>query len=317
MAAFTRIKDISDLLRISLCFLASFVVLLAGYVAYRLNGVQTTNFVPQDFASFILHNELVPFEGILIGIMVPFLLIAGTHVINDYFDYENDLLNKRLDRPLVRGSVSTRTALALALSFYLIALAITIIETLLWLPLHFILATVSFILLGIGYNFGIKKYGLIGNIWVSMGYIMPFLMGTIIVGLVNEWVILNITVLCFFIFFLALGREVLKDIMDIEGDKLTGKRSIAIVMGAHWAARISGVIYILSILCGFLLFLFLGFKNNVIFIFGFFFVIVLLLGTTYVLNNDPSLENATKGRKYSRWSLWWSTGLIFVSSFFI
>jgi 4-hydroxybenzoate polyprenyltransferase len=317
VAVFSRIKDISDLLRISLCFLASFVVLLAGYVAYRLNGVQTTSFSPLDFISFILHNELVPIEGILIGIMVPFLLIAGTHVINDYFDYENDLLNKRLDRPLVRGSVSTRTALALALSFYIIALAITIIESLLWIPIHFIIASVLFIILGIGYNFGIKKYGFLGNIWVSMGYIMPFLMGTFIVGLVNEWVIINVAVLCLFIFFLALGREVLKDIMDIEGDEMTGKRSIAVVLGAHWAARISGLIYILSILCGCSMFLFLGFKNNLIFIIGFLFVIVLLLGTSYILNKNPSLESAIKGRKYSRWSLWWSTALIFISSFFI
>ncbi|MFX0085333.1 MAG: UbiA family prenyltransferase [Candidatus Hodarchaeota archaeon] len=317
MAAFTRIKDISDLLRISLCFLASFVVLLAGYVAYRLNGVQTNNFVPQDFFSFILQNEIVPLEGILVGIIVPFLLIAGTHVINDYFDYENDVINKRLDRPLVRGSISTRTALTLALSFYIIALAITIIETLLWLPIHFIVATVLFILLGIGYNFGVKKYGIIGNIWVSMGYIMPFLMGTFIVGLVNEWVILNVIVLCFFIFFLALGREVLKDIMDIDGDKMTGKKSIAVVFGAHWAAKISGLIYILSILCGCSLFLFLGFKNNIIFIIGFLIVIVLLLRTSYLLNKNPSLEIAIKGRKYSRWSLWWSTALILVSSLFI
>lgn len=311
------IKDLSDLLRISLCFLASFVILLAGYISYRLNRINETSGITQDFFQFILQNEIVPIEGILLGVFVPFLLIGGTHVINDYYDYENDKLNQRLDRPLVRGTIKPKKARNLAISFYIIAVFITVVEVILFqLSILFILAALFFSILGIGYNLGVKKYGILGNIWVSIGYVAPFLMGTLIVGLVNKWVIFNIIVLCMFILFLALGREILKDIMDIEGDIATGKRSVAIVLGPSWAARISGVIYILSVLFGSMMF-FLGFRNNWIFLIGFILLVFLLVATTIMLIQKPTLENAIKGRKYTRWSLWWATGLIFLSSFFI
>ncbi len=315
------LKDFSDLLRISLCFLASIVMLIAGYACYRLNGVLEKeldpSFSPQNFLEFLLQNEIVPLDGILIGIIVPFSLIAGTHIVNDYFDYSNDILSQRLDRPLARGTVTLTTAKRLFLSFYSLGFLVTIIMVIFYsLSPFFILITLFFIGLGVGYNLGVKKYGIIGNIWVSIGYVAPFLMATILVGIMNDWVLLNISIISLFIFFLALGREVLKDIMDIEGDLKTGKRSVAISLGSHWAARISGGVYIVSILFGAIL-LFFGFRNNWVFLIGFILLVGLLMTTTIMLIRDPTLETATKGRKYTRWSLWWATGLIFLSSFFI
>jgi 4-hydroxybenzoate polyprenyltransferase len=313
----SRIKDFSDLLRISLCFLASLVIMIAGYLSYRLNGANEVNFSPQNFFDFILNNEIVPLDGVLLGLLVPFSMIAGTHVINDYFDYSNDVLNQRFDRPLVRGTIPLTTARNLAIGFFILALLVTIIEVIFYgLSPLLILFAMFFIGLGVGYNLGVKKYGIIGNIWVSTGYVAPFLMGTLLVGILNEWVFWNIVVISFFILFLALGREVLKDIMDIEGDLETGKRSVAISLGSHWAARISGMIYIVSIFFGSLL-LFLGFRNNWVFFTGFILLVGLLLSTTFLLVREPSLETATKGRKYTRWSLWWATALIYLSSFFI
>jgi len=226
-------------------------------------------------------------------------------------------LNQRLDRPLVRGTISPINARNLTISFYLLAVIITIVDVILFdLSLLLIPITLFFIVWGVGYNIGIKKYGIIGNIWVSSGYVAPFLMGTLIVGITSSWVIQNIIILCLFILFLALGREILKDIMDIEGDLETGKHSVAIVLGPQWAARISGAIYILSIICGGFM-IFFGFKNNLIFGAGFMLLAALLIVTTVMLIRNPSLENAIKGRKYTRWSLWWATFLIFISSFFI
>ncbi|MFX1286766.1 MAG: UbiA family prenyltransferase [Promethearchaeota archaeon] len=311
------IKDFFDLLRISLCILASIVIMIAGYVSYRLNGINVVDFSPQNFLEFILDNDIVPLDGVLLGLIVPFSMIAGTHVINDYFDYSNDVINQRLDRPLVRGTITLPMAKNIAIGFYLLALFITVIEVVFYgLSPLLILFTLFFIVLGVGYNLGVKNYGIIGNIWVSTGYVAPFLMGTLLVGIANNWVNLNIIVICLFILFLALGREVLKDIMDIEGDLETGKRSVAISLGSGWAARISGIIYVLSIFFGTLL-LFLGFRNNLVFFTGFMLLVALLLFTTVLLIRNPNLETAIKGRKYTRWSLWWATALIYLSSFFI
>ena len=313
----SRIKDFFDLLRISLCILASLVIMIAGYLAYRLNGVIKADFSPQNFFNFILNNEIVPLDGVFLGLIVPFSMVAGTHVINDYFDYSNDVLNQRLDRPLVRGGISLIAAKNIAIGFYILALLVTIVEVVYYgLSPLLILFALFFIVLGVGYNLGIKEHGIIGNIWVSTGYVAPFLMGTLLVGISNDWVNLNIIVICLFILFLALGREVLKDIMDIEGDKETGKRSVAISFGPSWAARISGIIYVISVFFGTLM-LFLGFRNNLVFFTGFTLLVALLLYTTVLLIRDPTLETATKGRKYTRWSLWWATALIYLSSFFI
>ena len=311
------LKDISDLLRLSLCILASLVVLIAGYISYRLNGVLQPEIIPLDIINFMFQNDVVPFDGLVLGLMIPFLLIGGNHVINDFFDFENDRINNRRDRPLVRGFISPQQARNLAILCYTLAMLIILIEVLVFhLSPLLVPATIIFIGIGIGYNIEIKSYGLIGNIWVSIGYIFPFLMGALLVGADNNWVLLNIFILCVFIFFLALAREVLKDIMDISGDKETGKHSVAIVKGAKFAAYLSGLFYIFAIISGGLL-IFYGFKNNIVFFVGFTFLIILIIYTLLVLIPNPNLETATRGRKYSRWSLWWSTGLLFVSSFFI
>ncbi|WP_455142918.1 UbiA family prenyltransferase [Candidatus Hodarchaeum mangrovi] len=311
------LKDISDLLRLSLCILASIVVIIAGYLSYRLNGVLQPEIEPLDILNFLFNNDVVPFEGLVIGLLIPFLLIGGNHVINDFFDFENDRINNRIDRPLVRGVVSPKQARNLAILCYTLAFLIVLIEVFIFhLSLLLIPATIIFIGIGIGYNIEIKSYGLIGNIWVSLGYIFPFLMGALLVGANSNWVLINVLILSVFIFFLALAREVLKDIMDISGDKETGKRSVPIVKGAKFAAYLSGLFYVFAIISGSLL-IFYGFKNNVVFIVGYSFLIILILYTLYVLVPNPNLETATKGRKYSRWSLWWSTGLLFISSLFI
>lgn len=308
------LKDISDLLRISLCFLSSIVVLIAGYVTFRLNNIVNQNSSSQNFVQFIFLNDRLPFEGILLGLVIPFLLIAGTHVINDYFDYANDKINQRLDRPLVRGTITPQIAMFLAAIFYLVSFIISILLVVFYnLTFLLILAVLLFIILGVGYNTGIKKYGFIGNLWVSIGYVAPFLMGALLVGIKDNLVILNIIILSCFILSLALGREILKDIMDIKGDLETGKRSVAIILGSRSAAIISGLIYLIGMILGASL-LFLAFKNNWIFLPGYALLVLLIIFTLIIVIRDPSLENAIKGRKYTRWSLWWATALIFFSS---
>ncbi|NHJ02603.1 MAG: hypothetical protein EAX86_10735 [Candidatus Heimdallarchaeota archaeon] len=311
-----NLKDISDLYRLSLCLLASLVVLIAGYLCHRLNAI-VLNKTPQNIIEFTFLNELLPPEGIFLGLVIPFLLIGGNHVINDIFDYESDVINNRMDRPLVRGTLSKSSAKLIVLGNYVLAFIMTLIMVFFYdIPFPLIFAVLFFIALGAGYNFGIKQFGILGNIWVSLGYFMPFLMGALLVGITDSWVFLNIIVLCSFIFFLALGREVLKDLMDIEGDLANKIKTVANIYGPQWAARISAIIYFISILNGFLM-LFLVYKSNLFFLGGYSVLVLLILLTTFTILKDPSKENAIKGRKYSRWSLWLSTAVIFFSSFFI
>jgi len=63
------------------------------------------------FVSGFLAGDLTSFQ---IEYFLAFLIVlisgAGAFAINDFFDYELDKSNNRLDRPLVLGLISRRTA---------------------------------------------------------------------------------------------------------------------------------------------------------------------------------------------------------------
>ncbi|MFX0115899.1 MAG: UbiA family prenyltransferase [Candidatus Hodarchaeota archaeon] len=308
------VKDISDLFRLSLCFLASIVVFAAGYITHRLNNYDTG--IYQSFFEFLTENEVLPPEALLISFFIPFSLIAANHTINDYFDYEIDVANNRLDRPIVRGAISLANAKKIAVGLYSSVVLLSAILVFIYGLNVFLLVLVPFfIFLSVGYNLGVKELGLLGNAWVSIGYVFPFLIGPLIIGM-DEFALVNILVICTFIFFLALGREILKDIMDIEGDIKAGMRSVAIAYGPHWAARLSALCFLITLFLGGLL-MFMGFKNNEIFFLGMIALSVLLLYTGIAMMRNPDQETSIRGRKYTRWSLWLSTGIFFISSFFL
>jgi geranylgeranylglycerol-phosphate geranylgeranyltransferase len=310
----THIKDISDLFRLSLCILASIVVYAAGYITHRLNNYDLG--INQNFLTFLFDNQIIPPTGLFIGFFIPFSLVAANHTVNDYFDYEGDVINERIDRPIARGSISLNTARNLVIGLYSFAFFLTAILVFLYrLDIVLLFLVPILIFIGISYNLGIKRYGLLGNIWVSIGYVFPFLIGPFLVGM-DDFAALNILVLCAFVFFLALGREILKDIMDIEGDKKEGMRSAAIVYGARWAARLSFTSFLITIFLGVSL-MFLAYKNNIIFFIGLSLLSLLLIYTSIILIRNPDLETGIKGRKYTRWSLWWATAVAFLSSFFL
>ncbi len=270
-----------------------------------------------SIVNFIVKNPILPFEGICLGLTIPFLLIAGNHTINDYYDYTSDITNQRLDRPLVKGLITPQFAFRLAILTYVMALVITCVVVVVYrISILLIPIVIFFIFLGVFYNLGIKNYGLLGNIWVSTGYVAPFAMGALFFGFMSEWVFLNLIITSSFILFLALGREILKDIMDLEGDLATGKKSVPIVLGTKNAVWLSSIVYLISILSGSSL-MFFGFRGNFVFIVGYFLVVLLISYTLVMMIKNPSPDNAIKARKYTRWTLWWSTVLIFFSSFFI
>ena len=54
---------------------------------------------------------------ILLGALVALLVEAGSFALNDYCDFEVDILNRRTDRPLVRGALKRSSALAVSVSY--------------------------------------------------------------------------------------------------------------------------------------------------------------------------------------------------------
>ncbi len=62
-------------------------------------------------------NTNLPLVNIFLTFFTALFLEASTFALNDYYDLEIDRINKRTDRPLVRGDISPKTALYL---FYIL-----------------------------------------------------------------------------------------------------------------------------------------------------------------------------------------------------
>lgn len=180
------------------------------------------------------------FLKILFGYLTAVFLQASAFALNDFSDYEVDVANNRLDRPLVRGDLSRDTALK---------------SGLLMMPLGFVSAglvsylaflfAVAVTLVGYVYNIKLKEYGFAGNVYIAFTMAAPFLFGSIVA---TGRIMLSSALLSSMAFLSGLGREVMKGIEDVEGDALRNVRSVARVMGVGKAAVISALLYVLAVL---------------------------------------------------------------------
>jgi geranylgeranylglycerol-phosphate geranylgeranyltransferase len=188
----------------------------------------------------VLLGEILAKEGMptfiqaSYGFLNVFFIAATALILNDYFDIETDRINSP-HRPLPSGLVTKNEALILsiivALLGFLFALFISV-------EAFFVVFLVWFV--GFLYNWRFKKTGLWGNLFVGFSVGMTFIVGGIIVG--NPF---EITVWYFALttMFVDLGEEIAADSLDVEGDRKTGSRSLAVLLGPHLSMKISAAIF--------------------------------------------------------------------------
>ncbi len=170
------------------------------------------------------------------GYLTGFILTASSMVLNDYADQKIDAINEPT-RPLPSGAISPRVALAYGLLWMILGLVLASTIGLVSL----LAATVAWLLF-LAYTTVGKKTGLPGNILVSVCVATPFLYGAVVMGRSIE---LRIAIFASIAFLANLGREVIKGIVDIQGDNSRGVRTVAVRFGANHAALLS-VLFLLS-----------------------------------------------------------------------
>ncbi len=166
----------------------------------------------------------------ILGFICAFALSGSALILNDYFDYEVDLINAP-ERPLPSGAVSRADVIGLTVVTTLVGLSAA------WaLGAQALLISVLFWLIGFLYNWRYKQTGLPGNLMVSASVGVTFILGA--VSMQAPW---NSIVWTFawMAFCIDLGEEIAGDAMDMEGDKQRGSRSIALLKGKRFALRIS------------------------------------------------------------------------------
>ncbi|MDW8072987.1 MAG: UbiA family prenyltransferase [Nitrososphaerota archaeon] len=178
---------------------------------------------------FVQSGKLPPFlEGALAAVTA-YSLTASSMVINDIIDREIDAINNPR-RPIPSGIVRVSEALP----FGIILGASGLISSAILGPMPLIVASI-FYTLALSYNTYLKRAGLVGNAAVSASIAAPYIYGAI---LAEGALGLNVALIAIMSFLSGLGREVVKGITDVEGDRSRGVRTFAVTHGTRTAARL-------------------------------------------------------------------------------
>jgi geranylgeranylglycerol-phosphate geranylgeranyltransferase len=192
-------------------------------------------------ASLVNYASLVTYPNVLTNLLLAFVtsftLTAASMAINDYYDREIDEINEP-QRPIPSGAISPKEALLLAFVLSIIGFAAAFVTNVQCLGVAVVawIVSVTYVTKG-------KRTGLPGNLLVSTCVVIPFVYGGFAVA---EPELTTITFVA--IAFLSnTGREVVKNIVDVEGDKSQDIKTIPVVYGARVAAFVSSLFFILAI----------------------------------------------------------------------
>jgi len=180
---------------------------------------------------------------LFLGFVTGFMLVSASIALNDYYDREIDKINEP-DRPISAGLVKPGESLVFAALLTLTGFAAAFFTNLSCLGV----AVMSWIV-SVAYNTKGKRTGLPGNFLVSLCVAMPFIYGSFVMG---QSLGLKAVLFSALAFLATSGREVAKGIVDVEGDKTKGVRTVAISHGGKAAAYVASGFFLSAVLLSFL-----------------------------------------------------------------
>ena len=173
----------------------------------------------------ILSSMIVHYQGpsatLILSVIVIICYNGAANAFNDYIDHEIDKVNRPF-RPISLGFVNRRTALFLSVILFCIG-SITALELNKTAQIISIYYAMPLMII---YSWFLKGIPLIGNMTISTILGMTFL-GS---GAAFDSIDLMI-VPAALAFGLTMVREVVKDVADMEGDRLAGLRTYPIHFG--------------------------------------------------------------------------------------
>ncbi|NUN69293.1 MAG: geranylgeranylglycerol-phosphate geranylgeranyltransferase [Bacteroidetes bacterium] len=195
------------------------ITALSIFVACLLAGGTQAQLLVMVFASL---------SGALIG--------SGGMVINDIIDVEIDRINKP-DRPIPSGAVDRYDAMM----FYGALTGAGLIMSAYTTRSAFIIAFIAAPVI-VMYSKGFKGTPLFGNLIVAALTGLAFIYGGAVVGNIRQAVMPAV-----FAFLINVGREVIKDMEDVEGDAKNGASTLPVRYGMQ-AAAATATIFLLSVI---------------------------------------------------------------------
>jgi geranylgeranylglycerol-phosphate geranylgeranyltransferase len=187
--------------------------------------------------AFLAGGSIKPSMSVVLGAVVAFLLLSAGNALNDFCDVETDRINKP-SRPIPSGQVKRRAAMVFAVVAFAAGTSLSLLIN--WVA--FSVACIVSMLLVL-YTVRLRRLLLVGNTLIGILTGLTFVYGGIAVGAIGGAIIPGI-----FSFLFTTGREIIKDIQDVKGDKAVGLLSLPIGWGERKAMYVAFVFLVLVIL---------------------------------------------------------------------
>ena len=230
----------------------------------------------------ISHLSLHQFDLIL-GVIIVILFVGAGNSLNDFYDVEIDRV-AHPKRPIVMGTISRRTALLSAGVMFAICFVTSI-----WINLQS-LAIVVFAIIGmVLYELKLKRAGLVGNLMIALLVAALFEFAGAVVGRTD---------LAFVLALLAaiatLGREIVKDIEDMEGD--VARKTLPRIVGAKKAGYIALVPTFAAVALSPIPYL----QNLLTYL---YLLVVIVADVIFVYGGIVQLRDPKRGQKIYKWAM--------------
>jgi len=221
------------------------------------------------------------------------LIASAGNVVNDIFDVKIDIIN-RPGRVLPKNELTINQAWLLYFTFNAAAILLVINLGVLVSAIAALSIVIVF-----SYSWRFKKIPLAGNFVVSIMTALAFIFGGVVVGNVT-----NAIIPACFAFLINLIRELVKDMEDIEGDRLNGIKTFPLKNGQAAAAKLAVVIAVLLILFTFVPFIWKIYKIE-------YFIIVMVTVNVLLVYFIRSISINTQKENLSRLSRILKLNMIF------
>ncbi len=214
----------------------------------------------------------------VLGMSIVFFYTAAGNSLNDYMDRETDEINHP-ERPIPSGDITPEKTIVFSGILFAIGLILSFLLDP-WLPQIIVILAV---ILMIMYEVKFKKQGLVGNLIISLLTGMVFLFGGSIYGELELPALLGLLA-----FFATGGREIIKDIQDLEGD--LDRKTFPMIVGPKKAEYTAVSFIVLGVIFSPIPFI-LG-------LFSIYYLIVVLLANGIFIYSLLLLKSPAKSQKF-------------------
>lgn len=217
---------------------------------------------------------------VLIASAIVFTFIAAGNSLNDYMDREIDR-RAHPERPIPSGKIAASTALKISAILFFISLLLSLL-----LDAVSIAIVALAILFMLFYEVKLKKEGFGGNFLIALLTGFLFLLGGAVVKHIEQTVALAAMA-----FLATLGREIIKDIEDMEAD--FDRMTLPKRVGKRKAGAIATLFIIIAVI--------LSFEPFAIGIFDIkYLFIVLIADTIFIYSSFLQFKNPRRGQKLTK-----------------